>query len=255
MRVKDTQKRERNSRRRRKSVQINWQMVKKISISCLLMTLLVWGYLQISDPDVFPVNRVSVAGEYSKVNQAELKQIVMPYVLKGFFMFSVKTIQKSVEQIPWVMQSTVYRRWPDEIVIELKQQTPIAIWNDKALINENRELFYPDNVSSIKNLPHLYGPKGLFKDVQKGFDEMSQILGAIHLKIAEMSMDERYSWRVRLNNEIYLIIGHMDYQVTLKNFAAVYKKIIAERANEVNYIDLRYQNGMAIHWKTTTTFV
>jgi cell division septal protein FtsQ len=38
----------------------------------------------------------------------------------------------------------------------------------------------------------------------------------------------------------------------LSHFVKVYPKIIGERAAQVEYIDLRYQDGLAIRWKTIT---
>jgi len=35
----------------------------------------------------------------------------------------------------------------------------------------------------------------------------------------------------------------------ISHFVKVYPKIIGERANQVDYVDLRYSNGLAIHWK------
>lgn len=214
-----------------------------------------WAYLQLIDPHNFPVNKVTVTGQYDKVSQQAIKARVLPYAMQGFFGFNVTAIQEDLSEVPWVYQTSIHREWPDQLVIEIEQQKATAIWNDKLLFNDNKELFMGDFKGLENKLPHLYGPKNLYKEVQAGYESMNQILSKLNLSITEISMDQRHSWRVRLNNEIYLIIGHLNVKQILTNFVQVYPTIIADRANEVNYIDLRYHNGMAVHWKKDATFV
>lgn len=230
-------------------------LLVKICLFIILFSAFCWSYYQLTDPALFPVNHVSIYGEYKKIAPQALKQAIVPNISKGFFAFNVNMIQQEIEAIAWVKQCTVYRRWPDELVVEIIQKKPLAVWNDKALVDDKKEFFFPDRDTFPKNLPLLYGPKKLFKEVDHGFEEMNNILKPLGLSIVEISMDQRHSWRVRLNNEIYLIIGHMDYHVSLKNFVKSYEKIIAKRVDEVNYVDLRYHNGVAVHWKKSTTFV
>lgn len=58
------------------------------------------------------------------------------------------------------------------------------------------------------------------------------------------------TWRLTLDNGIKLRVGHKDVLTRLADFVKVYTKIIRDREHDVDYVDLRYGNGLAVRWKT-----
>lgn len=58
------------------------------------------------------------------------------------------------------------------------------------------------------------------------------------------------SWRVRLENGIAIELGNADILMRLSDFVSIYPKIIGDNAKDVDSIDLRYSNGVAVKWKT-----
>ena len=61
-------------------------------------------------------------------------------------------------------------------------------------------------------------------------------------------MTSDLSWNMMFNNGIKMHVGYKDVLTRISHFVKVYPKIVGERANDVEYIDLRYSNGMAVRW-------
>ena len=85
------------------------------------------------------------------------------------------------------------------------------------------------------------------------FNEINRLLAPMHAKISYLEMTPYLSWKLTLNNGITLRIGHKDILTRLIHFVKVYPKIVGDKSADVDYVDLRYPNGVAVRWKTPVT--
>ena len=49
-------------------------------------------------------------------------------------------------------------------------------------------------------------------------------------------------------------LGRQDVERRLERFIAIASPVVAARAGEINYVDLRYSNGFSIGWNAPTRF-
>jgi cell division protein FtsQ len=68
------------------------------------------------------------------------------------------------------------------------------------------------------------------------------------LTITQLHMDSRHAYRITLSNGIVVLLGRENMHDRLKRFARVYNKVLATRAGDIERIDTRYSNGLAIGW-------
>ena len=54
---------------------------------------------------------------------------------------------------------------------------------------------------------------------------------------------------MELDNGVKLALGRSQRTERLQRFKQVYNKLFAEKVNSIKGIDLRYTNGLAVHWK------
>ena len=172
-----------------------------------------------------------------------------PLVSRGFFSIDVEYIRDRLQQLPWVSDITVTRKWPDEVEIAVTEKTVIARWNKESLLSEDGNLFLPKETSYPDGLPEFIGPDGQQINMLKYFININRILTPLHAKISYLELTPYLTWMLKLDNGMALRIGHNDVLTRMNHFVKVYPKIIGERAVDVDYIDLRYPNGMAVKWK------
>ena len=77
---------------------------------------------------------------------------------------------------------------------------------------------------------------------------MNQMLAPLNLTVAVIDLSERRSWTIKLSNDITVILGQNQIWDRLKNFVAIYPKVIGDNKRQALSIDIRYQNGLAVKW-------
>lgn len=222
-----------------------------ISVSLFLTVIVLSGYLLNSydNPDRFPIHYVKVYG-VRNVDRQEVEKLIMPLVKRGFFSLDVEGVKDRLLQLPWVSQTIVRRVWPNQVIIAISEKKPVARWNESSLLSLSGELFQPA-VNTIPNdLPQLKGPEGEHIQMMQYYERVNQILTPLHTKISCLELTPDMVWILSLNNGIKMTIGYKEILTRLQHFVKVYPKIIGNRIEQVEYVDLRYSNGLAVRWKT-----
>jgi cell division protein FtsQ len=199
----------------------------------------------------FPIKAVKVYG-IEHVDQAALQQALTPLVNKNFFAIDVETIKDRLLQSPWVAKAVVQRVWPDKILITVSEKKPIAQWNGATLLSNNGEIFNPRKNTYPNGLPKLIGPEGQHIQIMTYYTKLNGLLKSLHFKVARLELTPELSWNATFDNGMKLSAGYKDVLTRVSHFVKVYPKIIGNRVAEVEYIDLRYPNGLAVRWKTVS---
>ena len=74
-----------------------------------------------------PIKYVRTDGDFQYLSKNELKAVLQPWVMTGFFEADMQAIHSAVSTLPWVDRVTVKRIWPDTIEIELHEKKPYAL--------------------------------------------------------------------------------------------------------------------------------
>jgi len=225
--------------------------IVRIFLLGVIILSLIFIINQFSLADSFPIRKVIVYG-VNHVDQDEVKNMITPLVNTGYFNINIDTIRDRLTQIPWVAEITVRRDWPDQILITMIEKNPIAKWNESHLLSGNGEIFLPKEFQDSQGLPHFLGPKGKQMIMLQYFDDINRILLPLHVKISHLELTPHSTWRLILDNGIRLQMGNKDILTRLSQFVKVYPKIVGERLSDIDYIDLRYSNGVAVRWKIPT---
>lgn len=227
--------------------------VAAVAIKLLLLALLIgggaWGGEQLLDPQQFPLRTVRIESPLAHVSQATIRETVQPHVEAGFLGVNVDAVRDDLEALPWIKSVTVRRAWPDKLVLHLTEQQPLAHWGKTALLNMSGEVFEPDQVGEMDNLPMLRGPSDTNRMVAEQYVAMQGMLKPLGLVITQMSLSERRALSLRLDNGLQLGLGRQDTDLRLLRFVHVYSQVIKPQLMAIESIDLRYTNGFAVHWR------
>ncbi len=147
---------------------------------------------------------------------------------------------------------SIRRIWSSELEIAVAEQKPLARWKKTQLISKLGTLFTPPIATIPKDLPELQGPEGSEKIVLarfEQFDRLLRLLEPLHIKITALQVSDREAWFLVLNNHIQVYLGHEDIDQRFEKLVRFYRQIIGNQSEQVEHVDLRYPNGLAVQWK------
>ncbi len=237
------------ARKQQSNFQVPWRLVIKTALFVLFLAVSFLYVNKIKFINEFPIHQVKIYG-VKHLNAQETQHMLLPLVSKGFFGVEVDLIKEQLLQVPWVADVSVRRVWPDQVVIAISEKNPIARWNENSLLSSTGEVFNPALTSYPADLPHFVGPEGKQATVLAFYTEINQLLNPLHLKIKRLELSPYLSWDMEFGNGMKVRLGYKDVLTRVGHFVKVYSKIVGERADDVDYVDLRYPNGLAVRWKT-----
>ncbi|OAN16573.1 cell division protein FtsQ [Photobacterium jeanii] len=218
-----------------------------VFIAWLLNAALSW----MTDTNRMPLSQLVIQGELKHLTTDDVRQAILQLDHLGTFMTQdIGELQGALESLPWVAHASVRKQWPETVKVYLLEHQPAAIWNQSHLVNEHGDVFYAD-ASQVADLPlvKLVGPEGSSPRVFAALNEMQPRLQLAGFEIDTLILNERRAWRVELTNGIRLEIGRKMRMERLERFINLFPELEAQ-GKAIAYIDLRYDIGVAVGWKT-----
>ena len=169
--------------------------------------------------------------------------------VNGNINIDVERVREVVEQLPWVHKASVRRVWPDTLSVSVVEQKPVAISKSVGLINQKGEVFKPLNQTLPETLPVFEGSTDVNKIMLQKYYQMNGMLSVINRKITYLKFDARHAVELKLDNGLKVVLGRDNTAIRLKRLTQIYNKVLLTRINDIELVDLRYTNGMAIGWK------
>jgi cell division protein FtsQ len=233
---------------------------------CVLIGLISLGWWlaqMLVDQEHSPVNSIVITGEMPYTQREEVLNAMSSIDLGNFFQVNVNDIQAQVSTLPWVYSVAVRKQWPNEVKIYVVDQTPVALWNGDFLLNQFGKAFQAETAVLTHALPAFFGPEGSELLALENFTNLNDLLEYRELSIDELILSERFSWQLTLNNGVRLNLGREERVKRVQRFMDVYPLIqthLVEQEKQknnhkkqvkqaVDYIDLRYDTGLAVGWK------
>ncbi len=198
--------------------------------------------------DRWPLRTLRVQGEMKRVDEAQLRALVLPYASRGFFAVQLDRIQSAVNAMPWVERAEVRKHWPDVLEIRISEHRPYARWGSGRLLSEQGRLFPAKDISVPSGLPLLDGPDARVPEVVALYNQARERLanaGGVH----GVAVDRRGSWSITLANGTEVVLGRNDPDARLQRFAPLLPRLLAQNPGQrLTRADLRYTNGFALVW-------
>ncbi|MET1080062.1 MAG: cell division protein FtsQ/DivIB [Pseudomonas sp.] len=205
-----------------------------------------------------PIAKISVQGDLSYISQQVIQARIAPYAAASFFSVDLASMRAELEAMPWISSAEVRRVWPDQVLIRLEEQLPIARWGDEALLNNQGQAFAPRDLSHYEHLPKLSGPQRAQERVMQQYQVLSQMLRPLGFSVARLELRERGSWFLSTGPDstgqsIELLLGRDHLMEKMRRFISIYGKTLKEQIANIARIDLRYANGLAVGWRVPVT--
>lgn len=154
----------------------------------------------------------------------------------------VEEVRKAVQLLPWVSSAAVQKRWPDTLVVSVKEYQPVAVWNGQRVLNsEGLALEHPLLEMELAN---LNGPEQSAFEVMDNYLQFSKVIDSVDAQVKKVTLHSRGAWEIEITHGIKIALGDRN---VLERSRRVVDVIRAHDALEnIKSIDARYPNGVAI---------
>ncbi len=196
-----------------------------------------------------PVRSIVIDGPFQRVTAVEVQQAALGALKGGFVSADLDKVRKAVEALAWVDRSRVQRLWPDRIRIEIVEQQAAARWGEDGLLNTRGELFASGVNLVPPELPRLEGPTGTEWQVAQRYLAIQGRLSSLGLQVSALRLDPRGAWELDLSTGVTVRLGRRQVDERMDRFVQFGAQVIAGRAADVRYVDMRYSNGFSIGWR------
>lgn len=202
-----------------------------------------------------PVTSVKIRGEFLLVSRQQVADQVYEAMGSSFMTLKLDNIKAQLERQPWIDRVRVERRWPDQLEVTVIEHKPIARWGASDALNHRGEVIELKQAQDervqqlLQGLPRLSGLSGMEAEVMEQYQTLSKMLSERGLVLAQLQMDATRSWSATLEDGTEINIGREQVAARAKRFLKVYERQLKQRWAELDRIDLRYFNGVAVHWR------
>lgn len=221
----------------------------------ILATIYVLGSRVIKLP-LFALKEISVEGmsavhsenvKLQHITRHQVGSIIRNEVDGNFLTVDLDALRETFKELPWVRAVKIQRSWPSGLKVKLEEYTALAYWGDTALVSPQGELF---RAPTDEILPVFIGPtEESIAVIIEHYAVFNKLLQPINQRAAEITLSPRHAWLVRLENGTLLKLGREKIETRLRRYVSVYKQSIASLNQSIplDYVDLRYPNGFAVH--------
>ena len=133
---------------------------------------LVWTVRQ----PLFAFRDVVVTEPLARANAAYVEAVLRSELHGTFFTLDFDAARASLREVPWVRRVALRRQWPSRLEVTLDEYTPLARWNDVALVDPDGAVF---SAGFDGELPQLTGPDGRAPDVVARYREFRDVLAPL----------------------------------------------------------------------------
>ncbi|GAA3909512.1 cell division protein FtsQ/DivIB [Litoribacillus peritrichatus] len=246
---------EREPRKPRKKVRLDW--FSRIPWSVLVVVMFVSGFIYsalflgkefIAFLDR-PIVNVAISGDVAHVDSRALKQNVLEFGQKGFLSSDMEQLRQETERRGWIKTVVVKRFWPYGVELVLTEHTPVARWGERALLSAEGEVFEVVDTAPFSGLPVLDGSIGQELELMATYSDLNRQLSTVGLSIESLTQSSRGAWQLTCRNELKLNLGRDRLNEKMNKFVKVYRLALHKKIEEIEQVDLRYTNGLAVAWK------
>ena len=208
----------------------------------------VWVSMGIVARDRWPIRWLEINGSFQRVSAEQLRASLSPLITSSFFTIDLQALRDAATRNSWVSAVQVQKRWPDTVVVKVEEFVPFAHWNRGQLISSHRDAFSVPDADGIQGLPWLSGPQDQLGQVLKNWIKFNDELVSAGLEIQQMTLDQRGSWSMVLNNGTTVHLGRDAAWKRLQRLMSSWDALLQGQMAPPRDVDLRYSNGFAVLW-------
>lgn len=196
-----------------------------------------------------PVRIVRVSGDLTAAERVAVESAVIQRLSGGLLGVSLDDVVEGVLALTWPRDVRARREWPGVLDVSVTKDAIVARWGAGGTLNSAGEVIAGAGVPDA-SLPLIRCTTASGARAMQIFQMLAQVLGDTPLKIAAVEEDALGEWQVTFSNDLTVSLGHEDLLKRVERFDRVFRNVINDRFDEVDHVDARYHNGVAVSWRT-----
>lgn len=196
------------------------------------------------------VSKVKVSG-LNNAQKSVVKHQLGSLSNDNWFRIDLDKVQKVLQQAAGIDQAIVSRGKPFILNVHIKPQKLAALWNQGHALNQRGQVIrLPDwcQKQCQSQLPHIHGFKSQHRQLLGLYQLLQSQAKSAKLSIETMNMDQKGVVTLTLSSGLQVTMGSEQDLTRWQHFVKVYPEVFAGRTLQGTQVDLRYTNGMAVHW-------
>lgn len=202
-------------------------------------------YIQLDQP----VDRVLIRGQLDAAERQQVQQAVAASLDGGLLSSDLDALSAGILELGWPRSVAIRRDWPGALVVAVEKPAVVARWQDAYLASDGRVIRLP---TEHAGLPRFDCAASEPKRAMEVYHRLNEIATGAGLKIAGLKENVLGEWDLTFrtpNGQTLLVrLGAESVDERLDRFAVVYRQQLAGRAAEIDSVDARYDNGVAVSW-------
>ena len=196
-----------------------------------------------------PLSKIMVGGNFNHLEEQELAELVNMEIDGGFLSMNLNQLRQELQSHPWIHQVSVRREWPSTLKVEVIEEVPIARWGKKGFLNRlGDQLSLPEN-SNLNSLPVLEADFGSSQDMIAQYLLLAELLAPTDLRLTELQRDAVGAWQIETASGVRIVLGRDQIIEKIRRLIVVWGSGLDVQLNNIETIDLRYPNGLAVSWR------
>lgn len=224
--------------------------ITKVLLLCFVMMAGFTAYGSFKAIDTVlsvPVEEVKVSGELQFQDQLDIKTVINRYTDNGFVQVDLEKLHHELVALPWLNSVSIKRELPNGLMIELHEEKAAAYWNKDALINQQGQIFKPEELPAIDGLPIFSGKN--HQQVLQLYSKVQSLLPEAQKPVRELHINHRNTVQVVLANHVILVMQLKDIDTQIVTWKQLSANLADDKVQMMKKVDLRYSNGAAVEWK------
>lgn len=204
----------------------------------------VMGWLALDQP----IRVVRIEGELSAPERREVQAQIAGSLDGRLLTLDLEKLRHQVLGLSWPRTVSVRRVWPDSLEVVVSKQTVVARWADGGFLTPDGEIVTtPDAPVQVPTFEcDLSSPKRAM-EIYRLVQELASRAGLTVVSLSENALGE---WRLDLASGLEVMLGAERLAERMQRFLLVHRFSLAQIGRQVEYVDARYANGVAVRWQT-----
>ena len=196
------------------------------------------------------VNRVEVEADLTEAELVDVRRAVARELARPGARGAAHMVA-AVEQLGWVHQVRVRRRWPETLHVAVVRETLAASWGGAGFLTTGGNVVPPPPDSARRvpsDLPVFKASVSNGVQAMAVYNLLNSSAQAAGLRIGQLEEDRAGNWTVVFANGIEVVLGATALRERFRRFIAVYRGALRNAVGRIDRVDARYHAGVSVRW-------
>lgn len=196
-----------------------------------------------------PVAEVELLGSLERVDRAELRVQVESAITSGLLTLKLDELDENVEKIDWVYAAEIQKRWPQRLSIHIEEEQPVARWGDLGYLAASGKMVRSQAYEDLIDLPGFHVLVASPRETLDLFYGLNSAMLTNGMGIQELHQSQFGSWSMIMENGSEIVLGKDDLMIRMRRVMKAWQLLTPEMMNELETVDARYPNGIAVKYR------